>query len=131
VSHTLLPLAISALILSGCTTLSTLGRQELMKQTDSWHKMIRWGEYDAACTQFAAAEVQQQCRNWFPGRGFSVIEQTVQDVAWDDSGDGATITVAIDYVRPPSATLKRVVLRQRWESRDRRWQLTGPPPEFP
>lgn len=130
-SRICVPLLITALLLSGCAALPAIGRQNLSEQLDSWHKMIRWGEYEKACGTFAAADSQQQCRQWFPGQGFSVVEQTVQDVTMDDNGAGAIVIVAVDYVKPPSAALKRVIQRQRWEAKGRRWLLTGPPQEFP
>jgi hypothetical protein len=123
--------SLTFLLLAGCATLPPLGKQELMKHSDSWQKMVRWGEYEQACLTYAAPDIRQECRHWFPAEGFSVVDQTVQDVTLDDDGKGATITVVVSYVKPPSATLKRVTQRQRWEAKGVRWQLTGPPQEFP
>jgi hypothetical protein len=120
-----------ALLLSGCSTLATPGKSDLMEKSDNWMKMVHWGEYDEACMKFAAIDSQQPCRQGFSGQGLVVVEQKVQDLSWDDDGLGATVTVSLEYVRPPSVTLKRTTHRQRWEVRDKRWQITGPFPELP
>lgn len=129
--RTPLPLLILALLLAGCSAVPTPGKSDLMEKSDSWMKMVHWGEYNEACMKFAAPDIQQQCRQGFSGQGLVVVEQKVQDLSWDDDGLGATVTVSLEYIKPPSATLKLTTQRQRWQVRDNRWQLTGPFPELP
>jgi hypothetical protein len=124
-------LLMMTLLLPGCATLPIHGKETLKEHADSWQKMIRWGEFEQACLTFAAPEIRPQCRQWFPGQGFSVVDQQVQDISLDEDGKGAIITVAVSYVKPPSANLKRVIQRQRWVATGMRWQLTGPPQEYP
>lgn len=124
-------LFICVLVLSGCSMLPIAGKKELTEQSKAWQKMVRWGEYEKACSSFADSEVQQQCRQQFSSPGLSFADVEMREVLWDEDGKGAVVTLSLEYIKPPSATLKRLVLRQRWEVRDSHWQLLGPPPQLP
>jgi hypothetical protein len=107
------------------------GKDDLLEQTKSWGKLVKWGEYGVACQTLAAPEIQQQCRDGFVGEGLTVVGITFQDVKFDANLSGATITLTSEYFREPAVTLKKVTQQQRWEVRDKRWLMTEPSPPLP
>lgn len=124
-TRSLTMLLVPALFLAGCAMLPAPGKNDLMKQSDDWRKLVRWGDYDKACGVSAETDIQKLCRQQFAG-GVTVVDLTVEDVALDDDGKSATVALAVEYLRPPSASLKRTKHGQRWVVKEHRWQLMTP-----
>jgi hypothetical protein len=127
------PLALLALtlLLNGCASIELTGQNDLLDQTKTWGKLVKWGEYGVACQTLAAPEVQQQCLDGFVGEGLTMVGITVKDVKFDGTMTGATVILTSEYFREPAVTLKKVTQQQRWEVRDKRWLLTEPSPPLP
>jgi hypothetical protein len=124
-------------LLAGCAGLVTPGEQRrataLFEATDTYRKLMRWGQYREAVpylrardgTPLASPDLSRM-------EGYRISGWQASEPQVNEAGDEARISVVIEYYELDSATTRTVRDEQTWwyDAATERWSLATPMPVF-
>jgi hypothetical protein len=121
--------------LSGCQTYHAYKSEEsLNEMSKDYMKMLRWGDYEIACTTYMATDVRKDCLKLLVNRGLKITDYRFRTSDLKPAEGKAIVRVEVDYYLPPSVTVKTVDYEQLWEYRNKNggktWEMVTLPPEF-
>ncbi len=129
--------ALLVLLLSACAAIVTPGQQRrataLFEATDTYRKLMRWGQYQEAVPYLRARDgTPLTPPDLTRMQGYRISGWQASEPQVNEAGDEARINVVIEYYELDSATTRTVRDEQAWwyDAAAERWSLASPMPVF-
>lgn len=116
---------------TGCHT-NAMVAEQLDRSSRDYNQMLRWREFENACTTFAEKGFREEClKRSMDDRDVSITDYRIRSREIDVEKGEATLVVEIDYYRLPSNRVRTVIYRQKWTYEEKSgWRVTNLFPPF-